>query len=304
MAEKPNYGGQAVIEGVMMRGKEWTAIAARRPDGEIVVKTEKPNTITKRFPFLKWPFVRGIVNLIESLVVGMQAITWSANQALEDEEEEQLSFWEMLVSIVVAFGMAILLFVALPAGVVSLIQDHVSNFVVLNLIEGVVKASAFIGYILVISLMKDIKRIFEYHGAEHVTIHTLEAGEELTVENARKYSPLHPRCGTNFLFIVILISIFFFSFFGRPPFLQRILIHIALLPIIAGTAYEILKKAGAEKVNPIIYVIARPGIWLQKLTTRVPADDQIEVAIASLKAVLEIEKTESNVTHINSVHAK
>ncbi len=301
MADKPNYGGQAVIEGVMMRGKEWQAIACRKPDGEIVVKTEKPKSITRKFPFLKWPFLRGVVSLIESLIVGMQAITWSANQALGEEEEEQLSIWEMLFSIVLAFGMAILLFVVLPAGVVKLVEDFVRSNLILNLIEGLVKASAFIGYILVISLMKDIRRIFEYHGAEHVTIHTYENGEELTVQNARKYSPLHPRCGTNFLFIVIIISIIFFSFFGRPPFLQRVLYHLALLPIIAGTAYEVLKKAGAEKVNPIIYIVARPGIWLQKLTTRVPSDDEVEVAIASLEAVLEKEKTESNVKSITSI---
>ncbi len=301
MADKPNYGGQAVIEGVMMRGKEWQAIACRKPDGEIVVKTEKPKSIIRKFPFLKWPFLRGVVSLIESLIVGMQAITWSANQALGEEEEEQLSIWEMLFSIVLAFGMAILLFVVLPAGVVKLVEDFVRSNLILNLIEGLVKASAFIGYILVISLMKDIRRIFEYHGAEHVTIHTYENGEELTVQNARKYSPLHPRCGTNFLFIVIIISIIFFSFFGRPPFLQRVLYHLALLPIIAGTAYEVLKKAGAEKVNPIIYIVARPGIWLQKLTTRVPSDDEVEVAIASLEAVLEKEKTESNVKSITSI---
>lgn len=290
MANKTNYGGQAVIEGVMMRGKEWLAIAARRPDGEIVVQTEKLNSITNRFKFLKWPFLRGVVNLFQSLIIGMQAITWSANQSLDEEEEAKLSVWEMLISIVIAFGMAILLFVIFPAGVVKLVQKFIPSNFILNLIEGLVKAAAFIGYILVISLMKDIKRIFAYHGAEHVVIHTYEAGEELTVENAKKYSTLHPRCGTNFLFIVIMISIIFFSFFGRPPFLERILTHLALLPVIAGTAYEVLKKAGQEKVNPLIFLIARPGIWLQKLTTRVPSDDQIEVAIASLNAVLTLEK--------------
>ncbi|AZR74015.1 hypothetical protein BBF96_11795 [Anoxybacter fermentans] len=290
MAKKSQYGGQAVIEGVMMRGKEWLAIAVRRPDGEIIVKKEKLNSITQKLSFLKWPFFRGVVALIETLIIGMKAITFSANQALDDEEEaEELSFLEMFFSILLAFGMAVLLFIALPAWVVKLIQGYVASNLVLNLIEGIVKASAFIGYILVISLMKDIRRIFEYHGAEHVTIHAYEKGEELTIENARKYSPLHPRCGTNFIFVVIIISIIFFSFFGRPAFLKRILIHLALLPVIAGTAYEVIKKAGGEKVNPIIYVIAQPGIWLQKLTTRTPSDDQIEVAIASLKAVLEEE---------------
>ncbi len=290
MAKKFQYGGQAVIEGVMMRGKEWLAIAVRRPDGEIVVEKEKIKSITQKFPFLKWPFLRGMVSLIESMVIGMKAITFSANQALDEgEEEEKLSWREMLFSIVIAFGMAVLLFVILPASVARLVQDHISSNMVLNLIEGCAKVTAFIGYILVISLMKDIRRIFQYHGAEHVTIHAYENGDELTVENARKYSPLHPRCGTNFMFIVIMISIIFFSFFGRPALLKRILIHLALLPVIAGVSYEVLKKAGGEKVNPIIRLIAMPGIWLQKLTTRTPSADQIEVAIASLKAVLEEE---------------
>lgn len=291
MGEKRDYGGQAVIEGVMMRGKEWLAIAVRRPDGEIVVKTEKLHSLAHRFPFLKWPFIRGIVSLIESLIIGMQAITYSANQALDEEEEEKLSIWEMLLSIVVAFGMAVLLFIALPAGVARLVQNYIASNLLLNLIEGAVKVTAFIGYILVISQMKDIKRIFQYHGAEHVSIHAYENGDELIVENAKKYSPLHPRCGTNFIFIVIIISIIFFSFFGRPAFFMRILTHLALLPVIAGTSYEILKKAGADRVNPIIYAIARPGIWLQKLTTRKPSDDQIEVAIASLNAILVVEQS-------------
>lgn len=290
MANRPNYGGQAVIEGVMMRGKEWLAVAVRRPDGQIVVKTERLKSFTNRLAFLKWPFFRGVVNLFQSLIIGMQTLTWSANQTLDEEEEAKLSIWEMLLSIVLAFGMAILLFVIFPAGIVKLVQKYISSNLLLNLLEGLVKTAAFIGYILVISLMKDIKRIFAYHGAEHAVIHTYEAGKELTVENARRFGTLHPRCGTNFLFIVITISIIFFSFFGRPPFFQRILIHLALLPVIAGTAYEVLKKAGQKKVNPLIYLIARPGIWLQKLTTRIPSDDQIEVAIASLQAVLTQEK--------------
>ncbi len=291
MSKKFQYGGQAVIEGVMMRGKEWLAIGVRRPDGEIVVKKEKIKSITQKLPFLKWPFLRGIVSLVESMMIGMMAITFSANQALDEEEEEELSWWEMLFSILVAFGMAVLLFVVLPASVARLVQDHISSNVFLNLIEGLVKVIAFIGYILVISLMKDIRRIFEYHGAEHVTIHAYERGEELTAENASKHSPLHPRCGTNFIFIVIIISIIFFSFFGRPALLKRILLHLAMLPVIAGTSYEVLKKAGGEKVNPIIWAIAQPGIWLQKLSTRTPSDDQIEVAIASLKAVLDEEQS-------------
>lgn len=294
MAGKPKYGGQAVIEGVMMKGKQWMAIAVRRPDGEIVVETEKVKSVTDHLTFLKWPFLRGVVSLIETMFIGMKAITFSANQALDEgEEEQQLTWWEMLLSILVAFGMAIALFVIFPAGVTRLVQGHISSNILLNLVEGLVKVSAFIGYILVISLMKDINRIWMYHGAEHVTIHAYEKGDELTPENASRYETLHPRCGTNFIFIVIIISIIFFSFFGRPAFLQRILIHLALLPVIAGVSYEVLRKAGEDKVNPIIYLLARPGMWVQKLTTRRPTDDQIEVAITSLKAVLAAEQAEA-----------
>lgn len=294
MASKPKYGGQAVIEGVMMKGRQWMAIAVRRPDGEIVVETEKVKSVTEHLPFLKWPFLRGVVSLIETMFIGMKAITFSANQALDEgEDAEELTWWEMLLSIVVAFGMAIALFVAFPAAITRLVQNHISSNIVLNLVEGIVKVSAFIGYILVISLMKDIHRIWMYHGAEHVTIHAYEKGDELTPENASQYTTQHPRCGTNFIFIVIIISIIFFSFFGRPAFLQRILIHLALLPVIAGVSYEVLRKAGEEKVNPIIGILARPGMWVQKLTTRKPTDDQIEVAIASLQAVLAAEKADA-----------
>lgn len=278
----------------MMRGKKWMATAVRRPDGQIVVESEEVKSIGDKWPIFKKPFIRGVVNMIEMLVVGMKVITFSANQALDDgEEEEQLSFWEILISMAVAFGMAILLFVALPAGLIRLIQGAITSNIALNLIEGCFKAGAFIGYILVISLIKDINRIWSYHGAEHVTINAYERGEKLTPANAIKYTTVHPRCGTNFLFIVIIVSIFFFSFFGRPPLLERILIHIALLPVVAGTAYELLKKAGEDKVNPIIGLIARPGLWVQKLTTRKPTEDQIEVAIAALAAVLEKEQPES-----------
>lgn len=293
MAGKPRYGGQAVIEGVMMKGKQWMAIAVRRPDGEIIVETEKVKSVSDQLPFLKWPFVRGVVSLIETMFIGMKAITFSANHALDEgEEEQQLTWWEMLLSILVAFGMAIALFVVFPAGVTRLVQNHISSNLLLNLVEGAVKVAAFIGYILVISLMKDINRIWMYHGAEHVTIHAHEKGDELTPANASQYAPLHPRCGTNFIFIVIIISIIFFSFFGRPAFLQRVLIHLAMLPVIAGVSYEVLRKAGEDKVNPVIYLLSRPGLWVQKLTTRKPTDDQIEVAIVSLKAVLAAEAAE------------
>jgi len=287
--KKVYYGGQAVIEGVMMRGKDKIAIAVRKSSEDIAVEEMTLKSVSDKLPFLKWPFIRGVVNLFSSLFIGMKALNYSANQALEEEEEE-LGPLEMIFSIVLAFGLAILLFVVLPAGIISFIQHYINSNVILNLMEGLIKVLAFLGYLFSISRFKDIQRVFQYHGAEHKVIYNYEAKKPLSVENAREKSTLHPRCGTNFLFIVILLSIFFFSFFGRPPFLQRVLYHILLLPVIAGTSYEVIKLAGKERVNPLIKLLATPGLWLQKLTTSEPDDSMLEVAIKALKGVLPEEE--------------
>lgn len=212
---------------------------------------------------MKWPFIRGVVALISSLVIGIQALTFSASQFAEEEEEE-LSPLEMTGAILMAFGAAVVLFIVLPASLISLLQKFITSNIILNLIEGIIKIITFLVYLLLIARMEDIKRVFMYHGAEHKTIFTYEAGLPLTVENARQFGTLHPRCGTNFMFIVILISIFFFSFLGRPPLLQRILYHLLLLPVIAGTSYEVLKLGAKDKVNPVIKLLATPGLYLQK----------------------------------------
>lgn len=282
---RKQYGGMALIEGVMMRGEDSIAMAVRKAPGEIILKKEKINSTADKYPFLKWPFIRGVVSLISSLVIGLQAMTFSASQ-FGEEEDEELTPLELAGTIVLAFGAAILLFIVLPAGIISLVQKFIKSNIILNLIEGIIKIITFLTYVLIISRLEDIKRVFMYHGAEHKTIFTYEAGLPLTVENARKFSTLHPRCGTNFMFIVILISIFFFSFLGRPPLLQRILYHLLLLPLIAGTSYEVLKLAAKDRVNPIIKILATPGLYLQKITTQEPDDEMLEVAIAALKAVL------------------
>ncbi len=284
---KKNYGGQAVIEGVMMKGETRMAIAVRKSPDNIILKEE--NLRGNRFPFLKWPFIRGIVSLLSSLVIGLKALTFSANVVAEEEGEE-LSFWEILLSIVVSFGLAILLFVALPAGIISLIQKYISYNIILNVIEGMIKITAFLLYIFFISRLQDIKRVFAYHGAEHKVIHNYESDKPLTIDNARTFTTLHPRCGTNFLFIVIILSIFFFSFFGRPPLLQRIFYHILLLPVIAGVSYEVIRKAGQDNCNPLVRILSTPGLWLQKLTTNEPDDSMLEVAIKALEAVLPEEE--------------
>ncbi|AZO93933.1 DUF1385 domain-containing protein [Halocella sp. SP3-1] len=282
---KTNYGGQAVIEGVMMMGKDKVGIAVRRSPDDIVIEERELKPLDKRFSFLKWPFIRGVVSLFRTLIIGLKALNFSAEQVMEEEGEE-IKPLELALSMLLAFSFAILLFVVLPAGIIHFIQGYIDNNIILNLFEGIIKITTFLGYLFIISRFNDIKRVFRYHGAEHKVIFNYESGQELSVKNARKFTTFHPRCGTNFLFIVILLSIFFFSFFGRPPLLQRILYHIMLLPVIAGTSYEIIKLSGKDSVNPFIKLIATPGLWVQRLTTAEPDDSMLEVAILALKTVL------------------
>lgn len=284
MNKKPNVGGQAVIEGVMMRGKTHVAVAVRQPDGEINVDVRPVNSIADRYPILKKPFLRGVVSLVESLVMGMKALSYSAQ--VSGEEDEKLDSKDMALTIAVSAGLAILLFIIIPTWSMRFITDFTQDHMALNLAEGVLRMAIFLAYIAVISSMRDIQRVFQYHGAEHKTIYTYEAGLPLKVENVRPFSTLHPRCGTNFLMIVMLISMFIFTFLGWPNLVERIASRILLMPVIAGVSYELIRYAGAHTDNPLVRVAITPGLLLQKLTTRQPDDDQIEVAIASLKAVV------------------
>lgn len=284
MNKKPNVGGQAVIEGVMMRGKTHVAVAVRQPDGEINVDVRPVNSIADRYPILKKPFLRGVVSLVESLVMGMKALSYSAQ--VSGEEDEKLDSKDMALTIAVSAGLAILLFIIIPTWSMRFITDFAQDHMALNLAEGVLRMAIFLAYIAAISSMRDIQRVFQYHGAEHKTIYTYEAGLPLKVENVRPFSTLHPRCGTNFLMIVMLISMFIFTFLGWPNLVERIASRILLMPVIAGVSYELIRYAGAHTDNPLVRVAITPGLLLQKLTTRQPDDDQIEVAIASLKAVV------------------
>ncbi|MGB4338207.1 MAG: DUF1385 domain-containing protein [Bacillota bacterium] len=286
MQPKFNYGGQAVIEGVMMRGRRGAATAVRRPDGSISVNTI-PLDISKRPRLLSLPFIRGTVALIESLTVGMQALMYSANEA--SEEGEQLKPGEMALSLVAAIGLFILLFIALPNLIVGWLQRSIASVVLVNLLEGLLRMGIFLIYLAAISRLKDIQRVFAYHGAEHKTIAAWEAGVELTVENARRYACAHPRCGTNFLLLVMLVSILVYSLLGRQTVLMRIVTRIALLPVLAGISYEVLKLAGRPNPPAIIRWLSAPGMALQSLTTREPDDSMIEVAIVSLKAAIEMD---------------
>lgn len=284
-----SYGGQAVIEGVMIRGRELVVTAVRRGEDEIALQAKRFIPWASRWPILKKPFLRGMVALVESLVVGLDALAFSASQFAE-EEEVSFSTRDLVLTLTLAFGLTVLLFIVFPALVARVLSPYVSSNFSLNLAEGTVKVAVFVLYILAITLFPDIRRVFQYHGAEHKTLNAYEAGEPLQVERVRLYKTIHPRCGTNFILLVLLVSVFLFSFFGRPPFVERVLLHLAILPLVAGISYEILKLAGREDAPFFIRCLALPGMWLQFLTTREPDDGQIEVAIRSLGEVLKEEE--------------
>lgn len=279
------YGGQAVIEGVMMRGPDSRAIAVRKPDQSIVVDEKVVGSLTKRVRVLKWPMVRGVVMLIEALVMGIEALTYSAGQATGEEEE--LTPGQIFITVAIALGLAVLLFAVLPTAAAHLLNKIASGSFVQNLIEGFFRIAIFLAYVVAISRMADIQRVFQYHGAEHKVIHAFEAGEELRPDRVQKYSTLHPRCGTSFLLIVMVISILLFSLLGQQVLWWRILSRILLLPVVAGISYEALKLSGKYADNPLCHFLIAPGLWLQKLTTGQPDDGQVEVAIAALEAVLK-----------------
>ena len=279
---KKFVGGQAVIEGVMMRGPGVTATAVREPSGTIVVQKETTKSIADTYPILKKPFLRGCVALYESLVIGMKALSFSAKAA--GDEEEEMSNSEIAITMVISTIFAIAVFLALPTFIVKFIPGVQDNHVVLNLIEGVIRLVLFLLYIWGIGLTKDIQRVFQYHGAEHKTIHTYELDLPLTVENVRQQSRLHARCGTNFLLIVMVVSIFVFAFLGWPNLLERILSRVLLMPVVAGIAYEVIRLAGRSE-HSFVKAIIKPGLVLQYMTTREPEDDQIEVAIRALEEV-------------------
>lgn len=285
MKSKFQYGGQAVIEGVMMRGPQNLSIAVRRPDNSIIVDLRPVNSITQRFPFLKWPGLRGVVALCEALIIGLKALSYSANQAMDEEEE--LTTKEMAITMLVALALAIVLFVALPTAATHWLAGAVQNPFWSNIIEGTIRLAVFLGYIVAITRMEDIQRVFQYHGAEHKVINAYEAGVPLEVDKIRPFSPLHPRCGTSFLLIVMLVSIFVFALLGHHDnIILRILSRVLLMPVVAGIAYELLKLSGKYAQNPVCSWAIKPGLWLQRLTTKEPDDQQLEVAISALRAVL------------------
>ncbi len=284
-----SYGGQAVIEGVMMRGREYMAVAVRKNNGEIVIKKDPVGSVSKKYPALKWPFIRGVVSLCESFGVGVKALLFSADQFMEGEEEEKLSAGESATMIAVAVAMTIVLFVVLPLLGRMFVARFIPGYFWENIFESVLRFVIFIGYIVAVSRLKDIQRVFAYHGAEHKVINTYEAKKDLTVENTRNYTTFHPRCGTSFLLFVVIVSAVFFSFLKYDTIWMRLLSRIILLPVVAGVSYEIIKFTGRHQDFFLWRWMSLPGMWLQKLTTREPDDQQVEVAINALVAVLKEE---------------
>lgn len=297
--KKQAVGGQAVIEGVMMQSKDKRSIAVRKNDGEIVVKKNKIQSWISDKKIDKIPFIRGAFILIETMIEGIKSMNFSSEFFLEDDEEEtsfdrfinkifkdKASDAIIIISLVIGLALATLLFVVTPTLLGGLFSKVVDNKIVLNLIEGITRIGILFIYIIVISRNSDIKRVFEYHGAEHKSIYCYENDLELTVENAKKFTTLHPRCGTNFLFIVMITSIILFSFFGWPNPIIRIIMRIICVPIVAGISYEIIKLLGKYN-NKLTRFVAYPGMMLQKFTTKEPDDKQLEVALKALKAVIE-----------------
>jgi len=284
MAEKFRYGGQAVMEGVMMRGQKAIAIAVRRPNGELAINNRPlSNIYTGRLR--RTPFIRGIIVLIESLILGISSLVYSANVALE-EEGEKISSGSTWLLMFFSLALAVSLFFLAPLFLTKLLDPYINSSLVFHLVEGVIRLVIFLGFLRLISLLPDIKRTFAYHGAEHKTIHAYEDGVPLEAKEISKYSTTHARCGTAFLLAVLVIAILVFALIGRQAVWLMVLSRILLIPVIAALGYEATQFGARHMNNIIVRAVMAPGLWLQSLTTREPDDSQIEVAVAALKEVM------------------
>jgi uncharacterized protein YqhQ len=287
-ARRAQVGGQAVIEGVMMRGVDHWALAVRRPDETVGIHEFPLVSVMVRHPILKVPIVRGVVALVESLVIGVRALTLSANESL-GEEQEELGKKEIGVTLLVAFAFAVGLFFVAPLFLTGLLKHWVGGGYLFWVVEGCIRVAIFLVYLAIVTQIKDLRRVFEYHGAEHMSIHALEHGDELTVDNVKHYGTLHLRCGTSFLLIVMVVAIFVFALVGRPAWYLLLLSRIILIPLIAGVSFEIIKFAGRHENSRVVRVIMAPGLALQWMTTKKPDSAQVEVAIAALDAIITLE---------------
>ena len=293
-------GGQAVLEGVMMKNKDLYAVTVRKPDGELVIDTEEFQGVMHGNKIKNVPFIRGIFNFVDSLILGTRILTYSAD-FFEDEatKETATDSWfkkvfkdkaESVVSgitVALSIVLAIAIFMVLPYFISSFLDRFVRNTTILAIIEGIIRLAIFVGYVVLISAMEDIKRVYMYHGAEHKCINCIERGRELTVENAMRSSRLHKRCGTSFMLFVMMVSIIMFMFISVEDPIMRVVVRILLVPVIAGISYEIIRLAGNNSNNILVRIISAPGMWLQTLTTKEPTEDMVEVAIKSVEAVFD-----------------
>jgi uncharacterized protein YqhQ len=289
MSDKPRsedvVGGQAVLEGVMMRHGNKIATAVRKPDKTITIQERYYIPLTKRYKPLGLMFIRGFISLVEMMVIGVKTLMFSAEVGLSEGEKKPQG-WETVISNMIGFGLALILFVVLPAYCFTLLKSFIPNIFLLNILEGCIRLCLFLGFLSTTLLLDDMKRVFMYHGAEHKTVFAWEDGQELTVPNIRKYSTRHPRCGTSFILFVMIISILVFSLLGRPDFLHRVAYKLSLFPVIAGISYEAIRFTGKYRNHRWVQFLSWPGLMVQKITTREPTDDQIEVAIVALKKVV------------------
>lgn len=293
-------GGQAVLEGVMMKKGDLYAVTVRKPDGELVIDTEEFHGVMHGNKIKNVPFIRGVFNFVDSLILGTRTLTYSAD-FFEDEtaKETKLDQWFQKtfkdkadsvlsgITVTCSIVLAVAIFMVLPYFISSFMEKFVRSTMILALIEGLIRLAVFVGYVVLISAMDDIKRVYMYHGAEHKCINCIEHGKELTVENAMKSSRLHKRCGTSFMLFVMLVSIILFMFIHVENPVLRVVIRILLVPVIAGISYEIIRLAGNNSSNPLVRIISAPGMWLQTLTTKEPTEDMVEVAIKSVEAVFD-----------------
>jgi uncharacterized protein YqhQ len=291
-AQRRMVGGQAVLEGVMMRGVDNWSLAVRKPDGDIWLDSWPLVSLMKKHRFYRLPVVRGVVALVESLIIGVRSIQMSANLQLgEDEagESQELSKKELAGTLIVALVLAVALFFLVPLFVTGLFTDFLGSGFAFWFVEGLVRVAIFVGYLAIVTRIPDLRRVFEYHGAEHMSIHALEHGDDLTPPRVETYTTLHVRCGTSFLLIVMVVSIMVFAFVGRPAWYLLILSRVILIPLIAGVSYELIRLAGRFETNRVVRAIMLPGLMLQWMTTKRPDDSQVEVAIAALQRIIELE---------------
>lgn len=311
---RTDIGGQAVIEGVMMKGRKLYAVAVRKPDGEIEVDVQDTKSILDRYKVLRLPILRGIAVFIESLTLGVKTLSYSAEIFGDEEEVEESKFEKWLMeklgdkaekfligaTMCVSFVLAIGIFMVLPMLISTLFKNFIDSSFVLNLVEGALRIFIFLGYMKLVTCMKDIQRTFQYHGAEHKTINCLEQEKELTVENVRSCTRLHKSCGTSFLFVVMIVSILVFSLFTTQNVWIRMVTRIVMVPVVAGISYEFIRWARKADSNKLAELLSKPGMWLQReFTTIEPDDEQIEVAIAAIKGVLDNENAEGSAKKCN-----